>query len=484
MSVLTGLRKVLRVLVGYAVLCAASAPPGIAQIRCPIDQTVFAPSNPDFLGLVGNELMITVAYEANVAYLAQQYRAAGVKHARVLLSWEAIQPAGPDSFDWGHTDLLVDGLSNAGLRTLGIVAVTPNWASSCPWYGEPGHRDDHHATCIAADMQDYRDFVTALVQRYGSRIDDWEIRIENTAADVPYFTKENYVLELNAAYEVIKAADASDLVWAPEVAFLTSPEQHSRAYNWIDHVIGYGNFDVLSIHQFGSLESAWISTNEICRWIDCRNLLFGRPLAVTAMNFYVDNPASYTGAQQAANLKDLYSCMSAAGASYAMWFSGTQWANQNAENPTPIPCDRVYGIFQYTDLANETHCNPTLGNPNRLVPRQAYGALQSLGSAMGPLPQPEPYGFMGVSGNPCDPGASDSCSVRLYWYSTELTRPYVQLRRAGLVARCSLSNRASSVTITLVPGEARTFTMYPANDCASTPTDPPLATLTVNALPN
>jgi hypothetical protein len=473
-----------------------------ADIICPADpqHRILGAGNSesDFVGLSANELLIPVALDANLAYLAQQYRQAGIGHARVLLSWEGIQPQqtpGPAAakFDWGFTDLQVNTIARTGIRTVGIIDKTPDWASFCS--GKP-----YYAACKAANIGNYEDFVYALVQRYGpagtNQIHDWSIRIENGAtAATPHLTKEDYVVELNAAFSVIKANDPSANVWGPEVLFLSDVAQNLRAHDWVTYVVANGNLDIFSIHLYPTLnppapiggtfaDFTFNTTQSVCSELSCDDPQ-GIRLAVSEMA--VLSPPQFTGPEQAAHLTDMYACAWAGGAKYAMWFVGTQWRNYVPD----IPCDTAFGIFRYVNVVNPLPpyswtcqpATPTPPSPNKVVPKYAYGTLQVLGNlVMGTLPQLPNFGILGTSSNPCQPNGAGSCSSTLYWYSAT-TQPQVLVQGPGITTPCRPSNQKYSAQIFLSAGTSATYSLYAA-DASCAPVGLPLDQLVVSAAEN
>ncbi len=446
---------------------------------CPGDPEPADPTralDPQFLGMVANELMIPIAYHANLAFLAQQYRQAGVGHARVVIDWAAIEPHVPQGtqhrFDWGYTDLQVNAIARAGIRTLGIIANTPVWASTACSF--PDHKE-----CPAVPISNYENFVQAVVGRYGpagtGQIRDWEIRIENKANNPStQISKETYVVELNAAFAVIKNLDPGALVWGPEIAFLPGIDQNASAHDWVDYVIDFGHLDVFSIHLFPNTdfsEFALARTREVCQKLNCLDP-DGIPLAVTAMAAVAPNGPEYTGPMQAANLQNMYTCAWAGGARHAMWFSGTQWR----QNVWEIPCDTVRGIFRYVNIVNPTPevpwtCQPTMNsNSNRVVPKSAYWTLDALGdivTATEPVPPAQPYGILGVSSNPCNLSLSTPCPATLYWYSTDVPQAKVQLWWNGNLKVCAESNTEGSKAISHAAPASRHYKMYAADDCSN-----------------
>jgi hypothetical protein len=448
----------------------------------PCHQGAFDPADPEFLGIVGNELMITVAYDANLAYLGEKYRQAGVTLARIEINWEAIEWQ-QDSFDWGYTDLLVDTIADAGLRAIGAIHRTPLWASSC------GDNDYlYYYDCIAEDMEDYGDFVAQAVQRYGpagtGQIRDWEIRVENNPnGRPPVYGRDDYLIELEAAYEVIKGLDPSARVWGPEVFFTGETTHNGIAMDWVEAAFNSGNVDVMAIHHFASTpQMAYEVTKSVCTLVACESPS-GMPVAVSAMNVAGD-PFTMTEQQQAQNLDQMYRCVSAAGASHAMWFAGTQWH----PNVSKIPCDNKVGVFRYTDIVVNPNpdCNLIQNNPDKLVPRLAYDALADLGELIsGPPPAGEPFGLLGAESNPCTP-SNGNCIVPVRIYSTGVSEPFVQVRSNGQIVTCGQSNRHFWTNAHVTAGTSRTFELYrvPGSCINTPPTGDPLATLTVQALPN
>ena len=430
----------------------------------PRQKVSLAPS-PDFLGLVGNELQIAIARNANLAYLAQQYRRAGVRHVRIALDWDGIE-AQQGRFDWGYADLRVSAIANAGIRTLGIFARTPRWASSCPNLVGPGG-EPLYFVCIAANLDDYREYVRRTVRRYGAagsrQISDWEIRVEsNPVSNEPgAYGVEDYVTEANAAFDVIRQEDPGARVWVGEFAF--GRLNFDSAMAWTTHVAQHARFDIHSIHQFNSPQQTRDFTRAVRQRLDDLGLA-DKPLAVTAMNLFVADPANYTEAMQAANLRSLYLNAEAGGAAFAMWFAGTQW---------PDLADKKAGIFRYNFKVN-----------NRVVPRRAYNALSELGRNR-PVPPPRAvsYGCLGVSSNPCTP-VNGQAQVALHFYSTGIRQRRIQIRDGQRVIFCGRSNRAGTRNITVPQGAERTLTLHAASSCAGGPLPgQPLARVTVRALP-
>jgi hypothetical protein len=154
--------------------------------------------------------------------LAQPFGAAGITWAKTRLeafAWGAIEPKAPvggtHTYDWSCTDALVSEYQGAGMVNLqSYISTVSSW-------GNDGGRAPAPS---AAHLDDFRAFVTALVERYdgdgrddapGLRagIHDWVIGGEWTG----YWQSRNaddYVATLRLAASAIRAADPSARIGA------------------------------------------------------------------------------------------------------------------------------------------------------------------------------------------------------------------------------------------------------------------------------
>src|SRR5438094_2187119 len=92
----------------------------------------------------------------------------GAKWARFDFSWNSIQAAGPNSYDWTATDAVVAAAAARGIRVLGVLAYTPPWArpSNCTTSEK----------CAPANAADFGRFAGAAAARYAPLgVHAWEI---------------------------------------------------------------------------------------------------------------------------------------------------------------------------------------------------------------------------------------------------------------------------------------------------------------------
>jgi hypothetical protein len=147
-------------------------------------------------------------------------------HARVVrvdFSWSVFEPDGPtlEPKTLVRADRLVDDASRAGIKIVATVASTPCWASSQPAVvhgGCAGSRAGAGHSWPPRDAAAYGDFLSALVQRYGTKLTAIEVWNEPDQSNEAYFAgpekAQNYARVLRAAYPAVKAANPGVLVLA------------------------------------------------------------------------------------------------------------------------------------------------------------------------------------------------------------------------------------------------------------------------------
>src|SRR3989337_1266063 len=92
-----------------------------------------------------------------------------------------------------------------GVELLAIIDYSASWASSAP----PDVPSPERCMYPPKNIDDWKDYVTALVSHYKGKIKAWEIWNEVNAFDTFFKTGsvEKYVELLKAAYPVIKEID-------------------------------------------------------------------------------------------------------------------------------------------------------------------------------------------------------------------------------------------------------------------------------------
>lgn len=165
---------------------------------------------------------------------AGQVRNLGMEIVRFDVYWGLLEP-NKGRYDWRLTDDLV-GTVDPNIDILFTVYSTNRWGSK---YNEC--RDlieqkmdrnvvNEPPSSLPINMQDYMNFLDALVRRYSSRVKYWQVENEifgaqpraNPCPPVNRFwlgTPEEYLTLLKASYRQIKQADPSATVFASSYTF-------------------------------------------------------------------------------------------------------------------------------------------------------------------------------------------------------------------------------------------------------------------------
>jgi hypothetical protein len=132
-------------------------------------------------------------------------KAMGATWVRVPLNWITIEMHGRGRLEWARPDFVVREARERGLRILGVVSYTPQWARPV---GRPGSDPP-------TNLDDYARFVGALAKRYGPQgVHHWEIWNEpNIAATwTPKPDPAKYTAMLKKAARAIRTADRKAVV--------------------------------------------------------------------------------------------------------------------------------------------------------------------------------------------------------------------------------------------------------------------------------
>ncbi len=150
-------------------------------------------------------------------------------------------------FNWAGLDEHVNKLQSYGMDIIGNIMFTPQWASSHPedttiYIGVPGY-----AAYAPTDMNDFANFLQALVARYGDRITTWEIWNEPHLKGGSIFwhdTPEKFVELLRTGYETIKSVQPNSEIWIGGMG----GHRYLPFYNELLRLGGANYYDKLALH--------------------------------------------------------------------------------------------------------------------------------------------------------------------------------------------------------------------------------------------
>lgn len=161
---------------------------------------------------------------------------------RVHVDWHAVEKV-KGEYDWGYVDHWIDGARARGMRVLGLITNTPDWAKA------PG-------TALYApptDANDYAVFAAAVAKRYRDRVTDWEVWNEPNLPRFLGFAESRaavYVGLLKAAYPAIKAVQPNSTVISAGLSPAVGVDGPANFLNdmYVNGAKGY--FDAVAMHPY------------------------------------------------------------------------------------------------------------------------------------------------------------------------------------------------------------------------------------------
>jgi hypothetical protein len=187
-------------------------------------------------------------------------KAMGATWVRVPLNWVTIEMHGRGRLEWDRPDFIVREANERGLRILGVVSYTPQWARPA---GRP-------STDPPTNVDDYAHFMQAMAARYGPRgVHHWEIWNEPniSAMWTPKPNPAKYTAILRRASAAIKRADRRAVVMTAGMSPAWDAPDGSQVAptTFISKVYangGRGTFDAVAHHPStfphrSTIEASW-----------------------------------------------------------------------------------------------------------------------------------------------------------------------------------------------------------------------------------
>lgn len=233
------------------------------------------------------------------------------------VTWKDVNPA-PGTFTWTALDAQVAKAEASGARPLLVLGMTPAWAAANPGAGDP--RWGLGTASPPRDVNDWRAYVTAVVDRYGSRIAAYELWNEANLATFWTGTADQMAELTAAAYEIIKAKQPQATVLLPSVTLRLRPSMRRFMNPFLVSLGNRGNpFDAFAIHTYpaGNL-GAQDRVNDIVYWqstvvnqVGAGSPILDRPIFDTEVNFGLAGPGAtpgraYSDAEGAALIQQTY----------------------------------------------------------------------------------------------------------------------------------------------------------------------------------
>lgn len=164
------------------------------------------------------------------------------------VAWGQVQQA-KNKFWWNGLDAAISNSNSQGVPTLYVLGSTPTWAATNKKQGTYPNR----GAASMPKMKDWRNWVTAVTQRYGASIDSYQIWNEANLATFWQGTPQQMAQLTREAYKIIRRNDpTAKVVAASSTVRLTQSYQKFfpaylkalRKMNW--------PVDVISFHGYPS----------------------------------------------------------------------------------------------------------------------------------------------------------------------------------------------------------------------------------------
>ncbi|HEV3364191.1 MAG TPA: cellulase family glycosylhydrolase, partial [Acidimicrobiia bacterium] len=185
--------------------------------------------------------------DADLARDLDEMLAVGAEWLRMDFSWASVEDT-RGSYHWAAIDRVVNATTSRGIKVIGLLAYTPDWARAA---------GSDSIMYPPIDPSTFATFARAAVQRYSSRVKVWEVWNEPNITPFwrPRPDPVTYTNLLKPAYAAIKAADPEATVLAAGLSPAidaadgaeVSPATFLRA---IYDAGGGGSFDAVSMHPY------------------------------------------------------------------------------------------------------------------------------------------------------------------------------------------------------------------------------------------
>jgi hypothetical protein len=172
---------------------------------------------------------------------------------RVNLPWNGVEPTETGGFVWGDVDQIVDPSEENNIDIIFVFRSISTWGTKNP----PKKQGMFIASSMPKDMERWKRFVTAAVNKYKDRKINIHYEIENEV-NAPAFwngTIEEYAELLKASYAAIKQANPNTFVFASSLACGISKnvqDQWMKDFLRKDYstIFSTKAFDGVSVHNY------------------------------------------------------------------------------------------------------------------------------------------------------------------------------------------------------------------------------------------
>ncbi|MBA4489207.1 cellulase family glycosylhydrolase [Paracoccus sp. S1E-3] len=165
------------------------------------------------------------------------YAKLGVDWVRLDIHWDLVQPTKNGGYNWKLVDKVFNAIDSAGMEVLAVFNNVPKWLDK--------------TLSTSESQKALADFARAAAERYGDKVNHWEILNEQNKHGV---TPADYAAALKQTYTAIKAVDADDTVITGGLAAVPSTGSGMwGAVDYLQQVYANGGgdyFDAVGYHPY------------------------------------------------------------------------------------------------------------------------------------------------------------------------------------------------------------------------------------------
>ena len=247
------------------------------------------------------------------------------------VAWKDVNPA-PGVFDWTTLDAEITQVEQSGSTPLLVLGMTPSWAAADPGAGDP--RWGLGTASPPRETSYWRDYVSAVVDRYGPRIPAYQIWNEANLTTFWSGNPEQMAQLTKEAYDIIKSKQPAAIVVAPSIGLRLAPRMRNftRAFMGALATRGFP-VDALAIHTYPAgdggpadrvaLITAWQDT--VVQSVGATSPVLDLPVYDTEVNYGLAGPGTrpgraYSDAEAATLIRQTYADSLSLGIDATFWY--------------------------------------------------------------------------------------------------------------------------------------------------------------------
>ena len=234
-------------------------------------------------------------------------------------TWLHLEPA-DDRWAWTTLDAHLAKAEKEGVDDVMLVlASTPRWAAQrttpddADWLG-PG------SASPPKDLEQWREYVRTVAERYRGRIDAYEIGNEPNLRTFWNGTPGEYASLVQVAVEEIRQADPEATI-AVNAGLVRRANDLPALATWLSPALAVADVDVVTVHVYPSVAQVERVIDLMVATRDELGRLTDLPAWVTEMN--VRDGSSLPAPDQRVVVADLPRAVEAAGFDRAYWYAWT-----------------------------------------------------------------------------------------------------------------------------------------------------------------